>query len=809
MDSTGSTTLEKPYISSILIRLIVHPRKLSGMDKSVSVTPATVVRHVIAIALLWLAWTRLSSWYTYEGWSDYGIFAICFLSAGLIAGWKQFRYLLKGTSRSRIVLAGFILFLALPWSEWFRRALPDARGAWSRQVFQQFCFLYSGMIFLSIFPAFRDYVKGKTSRGIEYLSLRFGFPILIPALFFCFSSWIVLFVYQKTPLVQDTAAYLFQAKIFLAGKLVAPEPPAPETFSGPGDMLVLRDGKWYSSYPPGFSLALALAMLVKFEWLFCPLLGAATVWIWIQYALRWHDRRVALVLGILCLFSPMMLLMYSNMMVHTAELFYSSMIIYLCRRETEGSSAVRLSLIGIILFLATITRGFSILPFLAPVLFYTLAKRVGAQFFRLAGVIGIGIFCGLIAIGVYQWKTTGSPWLSAFILQGSESPYFGFRGEFLGQKHSPLRGLENVSNNLIAMNSWIAGWPSGAIVFLLLLLARGKDIQAWDTCLLLGCFFLALFYFLYVMQDLVIGPRFWFSMLPIWLLFLARGILVEPSRVRAFSIPLAAMSFSIALIFVLPGYVKIYAPQDKEVGQLRKALTETGSMRAIVVLSPKVQQQYVNWNDPFLRDHLIICNRMGQDNAELQKAFPDYRMLYFRETSDARGMSVSTGYRLLPDPDLSPPGSFSMQQFTLLIESANDFRDHDVFDAAYVNLFAGSAATDQLAYLKQIDEALPTDQGYRNALKSSLVHLARAILLPKEAFEERRGLWSRGFNLEAFRLELDAAAWNAAHAGDVGKVIQDALSRVVRRIDRNGDGRLSTQETSAFLHKKLRVLETM
>ena len=84
-------------------------------------------------------------------------------------------------------------------------------------------------------------------------------------------SWRVL---GQVPRIHDDVAQLFQARLFAAGRLFAASPGVPQFFDM---MMMINDGKWYSQYPPGHPLLLALGVLVRAPWLINPLLGALTV----------------------------------------------------------------------------------------------------------------------------------------------------------------------------------------------------------------------------------------------------------------------------------------------------------------------------------------------------------------------------------------------------------------------------------------------------------------------------------------------------------------------------------------------------
>ena len=305
-----------------------------------SISRTSAIRHAVAVLLLCAAWNRLSLWYGFQHPVDYLAFAACFVAAAGLASLGCIQYA-RAVSRLRLALAAGILLLALPWGEWLQLALPDAREDWSRQLLLQGCFLYAGFVILQLLPRLRQFLKDRVLHFLDRFSTHKLFPAFLAILFFCFTSWIAVVAFHKILVIQDAAAHMFQAKIFRAGRLYAQAPPVPEAFERIGDMLVLREGRWFSIYLPGFSLLLAASMLFRFEWLLCPALGAGTVALWIAYTRRWHDRRSAALLGVLCLFSPTFFLMHASTMVHAAEVFFISAIIYLCRRESEEPSGRR------------------------------------------------------------------------------------------------------------------------------------------------------------------------------------------------------------------------------------------------------------------------------------------------------------------------------------------------------------------------------------------------------------------------------------------------------------------------------------
>jgi hypothetical protein len=177
---------------------------------------------------------------------------------------------------------------------------------------------------------------------------RPGIParVLLPALTlvsFGLALHVALAVLEGMPHVQDSVTYLFQAQTLARGALTAPAPP----LAGPDgsahfaqEFLLVRDGRWFGKYPPGYPALLAVGVLVGAPWLVNPLLAAATIPL--LYALtrtiytKNTGRRVTGALAALLLAaSPFFLIMSGSLMSHAAELFWTLLFMVAWVRATR------------------------------------------------------------------------------------------------------------------------------------------------------------------------------------------------------------------------------------------------------------------------------------------------------------------------------------------------------------------------------------------------------------------------------------------------------------------------------------------
>jgi hypothetical protein len=761
----------------------------------------SVIRHAICLISFLLAWNFLSRWYFYQHSSDYLIFLIFYVTAVLLAVyWVLPNF--KTFPASRWVLAFGILLLTLPWGEWLALSFDSSSEDWTRKLFLQTVFIYAVLLILHLLKSFVSVLAKRVRTWLHAASER---PVVIwlPALlFFLISCWISLVEYGCTPLVEDSAAHLFQAKIFHAGHLWAPAPPLPDFFSYQGDMLVMKDGRWFGMYQPGFAALLALAMFVRAEWLLSPLLGSAILAIWIAYCKRWYGAQTALLFGWIALFSPFLLVMSSTVMVHTPELFLASLLVYLCRREVEKPDVWRRVAISFSLAVAVLVRGFSLLAFMLPVLiFVAIAQRKLRQYTFSLWCIG-GIFLGLVILGFYQRELTGNFLQSGYKLEYPELRY-GFGKSLAGQVHTPLRGLENTSNNFNGINFWLNGWYSGSIFFLILFCLFEKQFEKWDVVLSFSALSLILFYYFYVAQTLVLGPRSYYILAPLLIFYIVRSVAIERPLSRYSDLSLTFLLFTFLLSLPLQGtdLIREWSPRNYQAGFLNQELKQENGKK-LIFLTKRVSQAFVNWNDPYFKGGAILARDLGEANKKAVDSYTDHTPVYFLPNTGLKG-----GFAFKTTPEDRPNGFVSSFELSMALQAGRDYPDKDSFDICYTDLFDPSEASLHLAYIEKELRAPDKEEGYRKNFRLGVLHAGRLILLPCVEFEKSGAGWKSKFDSEQFRNEFDTTVKFLQDAGEVGKTIVEQLQKVGKRIDKNGDGSYSDSELKRFLARKLKLME--
>ena len=116
-----------------------------------------------------------------------------------------------------------------------------------------------------------------------------------------------------TPIhIPDGIAYWFQAQTYATGLAYRPSPPDPRLFE---QFLIMDDGeKWFSIFPPGWPLVLALGMKLGAPWLVNPILGAIGILLAHSLVSRICGRATASMVVALLALSPTYLFMSASLM---------------------------------------------------------------------------------------------------------------------------------------------------------------------------------------------------------------------------------------------------------------------------------------------------------------------------------------------------------------------------------------------------------------------------------------------------------------------------------------------------------------
>ena len=433
--------------------------------------------------------------------------------------------------------------------------------------------------------------------------------------------WYLLYmVGEAIPHVPDSVGYTFQAKIFASFRFTADAPSVRESFSifNP-HMLQVVDGRWFSHYPFGHPLFLAVGQLFGAIWLVPPVLGAACVALIYAIGKRLYNVSTGLLAAALLFSSPFFLMTASNFMSHNTAAFTILAALFLLTLQTKRRIAAMFAagvFIGLLFNIRPLT-AVAFMPVLGVYMAYELL-RAGPNRLALLGedlAFSAGALLLLGAYFFYNQMTTGDFNTAAYELQGTfNADAVGFSGA-----HSVTSGIQNQQELLSLLLLVANGWPVavGLIVAALPFLLGTKN--PWDY--FLGASFLAIVSapIVYSSSAVMHGPRYWYEALPFLILLTARGFesirdaatsagdwLARRFRSDSTPTPSATISFA---VYSIAGLLIAFSVYGWLFGQ-----SETWSGAGVALFTPTNASQLegFNFTDRRLPD---LADEMDLENA--------------------------------------------------------------------------------------------------------------------------------------------------------------------------------------------------
>lgn len=487
-------------------------------------------------------------------------------------------------------------------------------------------------------------------------------------------------VLERMPHVQDSVTYLFQAKILARGKLWANAPPLPNFFDH--EFLLVRNGRWFGQYPPGFPAVLTIGVLLGQPWLINPLLAALTIPLLYWLGKGLYGRATGLLAAALALASPFFLFMSGSMMAHPAELFWLTLFMASWVHALKSDRRHWALLAGVGLGMVFLTRQLTAvavgLPFLLMIgirgleirdwrLNKSLISSLQSPILKKTGWLLLTAVPLASLLFLHQYALTGDAFSDPrLLLRPFDRPGFGedvglgFNAftltEVDGQiavdwytdpsqpprGHNLARGIYNNEQNWRALEADLFGWLpflTLAFVWLAFLLQRPSlnDIALLAT--IAGTLAVYLFFWA---DGIMYGPRYFYGALPAFFLLTARGIGAAANWLggRAGRVAVALIVLILVggnLILYLPGQIAAHRGFNFVDGQPRAQVEAEIEGKALVF----IENEAANWweygrffsgNTPWLNGRIVYARDLGDEaNKRLLPYFPDYTSYRWRD----------------------------------------------------------------------------------------------------------------------------------------------------------------------------------
>lgn len=382
--------------------------------------------------------------------------------------------------------------------------------------------------------------------------------------------------FQQHPHIFDAAAYYFQGSLFSTGHLWARAPTIPRAFDGP--FTVAYGGRWFSQYPPGTGLVLALGFKAGAPWLVEPLLAMATLLGLYLTARMTSGRAVATLTLLLAALSPFLVLQSGSFLSHPVSLFLLTWAYFAAVRFRRDAHPLWGAATFALLGLAFLTRELAAVLFGAPLLLWTVIpalRRLPTWRVRLARLLP-GALVGLAGLALYllyNAALTGDPFLPPRnVVNFFDRLGFGDGIGFYG-RHTPAAGLLNIDEMLASLQFTLYGWPYYCTLAFLPMPFLVRRSTTWDRLNL--AIFLAFLagYTAYFYHGIALGPRYLYESLPALVQLTARGVeclaavagasaarLVRKRPATGWSAACAVLAALLAcnLLYFMPRQIELY-----------------------------------------------------------------------------------------------------------------------------------------------------------------------------------------------------------------------------------------------------------
>lgn len=409
---------------------------------------------------------------------------------------------------------------------------PMAVGVWFDAMSTYWMLGSTSLVLLALalarwLPGRVDGVMDAIAGGIMRIPARWfvrGAALLAASV----AAALAVLLFARQPHNADEVAQLWHARILLAGRLSLPVDPNPEFF---GMDNVIDQGRWYSQFPIGGPAFLALGLAFRAAWLVNPVLLALTFPNVYGFARRAYDEGTARAAVLVLLLAPFALFMSASYMNHVPTMWLASVALAQLAvwHDAEDHRALRRSSVWIGLALGTAA---AVRPLDAAIV----AVVVGAMQLWCARTSGVRVrslalqgIAGALPVALLllaNWRTTGAPLRFGYEVLYGRAHELGFHTDPYGTAHTPIRALVFASKYLLELDDALLESPLpaiGVIVAGLLLLRRPSR---WDRLLIALVAAQVVGYALYWHEGEFRGPRFLFTVLPVFVLLVARAPLV-------------------------------------------------------------------------------------------------------------------------------------------------------------------------------------------------------------------------------------------------------------------------------------------
>ncbi len=242
---------------------------------------------------------------------------------------------------------------------------------------------------------------------------------------------------QQFPISGDDYSYMYQAKLFAAGKLYAEDPLYNRAFSLHDCVGTncIKDfhGRRFSQYPPGWPVLLAVGAALGAPWVVNPLLGALLVFLMLLYVERQMGKELVTETWLLLTLCFFFVYYAASCRAHiaTALFVFAAFLAYDATERRPGHARIWLFVAGAFLGYSSMIRYTDWIP---------LGVWIGTSLLRRKNLAGLTLFAvgfTLLATGnlLYDALLSGNPFQTPMTINGTS----GMNDPWIGLKVTGVR----------------------------------------------------------------------------------------------------------------------------------------------------------------------------------------------------------------------------------------------------------------------------------------------------------------------------------------------------------------------------------
>ena len=343
------------------------------------------------------------------------------------------------------------------------------------------------------------------------------------------------FSYERHPHIPDEVSYLYHARYFASGMLTMPVPPVPDAFNI--DLMHYEPDRWYSPFPPGWPLMLAIGVIFGAPWLVNPVLAGLNVLMTYIFITQIYDSRTARNVILLICFSPWFVFMGMNFMAHTFTLTCALVASLAIIKARNTGDSIWGWLSGAVVGLICLIRPLDGLAMAGLIGLWTIG--IGGRRLKLASITAfiLGTIMIIIVVLSYNKLLTGN--VNTFPVMAYFNKYYGFKTNALG--FGPERGLDwkgldplpghgifdvliNANFNIFSINIELFGWSTGSLILVALFLIS-RTMQRSDYLMLaVIATIIGIHSFYWFSGGPDFGARYWYLVIVPCVVLTVRGI---------------------------------------------------------------------------------------------------------------------------------------------------------------------------------------------------------------------------------------------------------------------------------------------